>query len=83
MHIRLTNEEEKQLNKLAEERNMTKTDILKQGLYIPKKINTVEVYRHIMNVSTLLEKIEAYPECADLCSLIREELVNVCHILNS
>ena len=83
MHIRLTNEEEKQLNKLAEERNMTKTDVLKQGLYRPQQINKVDVYRHIMNASRVLERIEMYPECADLCSLIREEMMNICRILNS
>ena len=83
MHLRLTGEEEKLLNKLAEENHMTKTDVLKQSLYRTKPINVPLAYEHIMKMAVAIDRIETIQGVTEYSTTIREGLVNVCHILNS
>lgn len=83
MNLRLTKEEEARLIQLAEENNMTKTDVLKQALYRQKPVNAPLAYQYIIKMSVAIERIETLHGPTEYSNAIREGLMELCHILNS
>ncbi len=82
MNIRLTSEEEALLKKIAEDMNMTKTDVLKQALYIKQPINIQRAFQYIMSMAVAIERIETIQGVTEYSVTIREGLMELCHILN-
>lgn len=81
VNIRLTQEEAEVLDSKAKRLKLSKSDILKQSLH-ETNIHGPVLYGHIRNLSDELEKLEKKYGYNQDIDIIREELMDICHLLN-